>query len=295
MKNCLVLGNGINRCFGGMSWERLLARIASQNFTSPDTVPSSTLAFEQLKCAVLSRYSSAPEDFAYEIIKELDSLPQDKFNDLFKHFLDLEVNDILTTNFDYCIERSLIKDFSYEKYTANIVTPQERKCSRIRHTKIENKRIFHIHGELGKKATLCLGNVHYAENLNTIMRYILDYSKDSDSYSLKEAVFQDELISWAQFFFRDNIYMVGLGLYECDMDLWWLLSYRRQIQLEGDSRISNRIIYYYLYENEKNQSFKDCLETMGVEVREHRVDDGNWEKAYMDIANNIDLVIRRQG
>ncbi|MBR6040990.1 MAG: SIR2 family protein [Clostridia bacterium] len=292
MGNCLVIGNGINRCLGGMSWEKLLTEIASRYFTSADTVASSTLAFEQLKCAVLSRnWNVSADDFAFDILKELDSLPQDEYNQLFNHYLQLNLDTILTTNFDYSIEKSLIEDFQYEKYTANIVTPQERKCSRIRHIKIGDKRIFHIHGELGKKATLCLGNVHYAENLSIIMKYMLDYSKDNDSYSLKESVFAEDLISWAQFFFKDNIYMVGLGLYECDMDLWWLLSYRRQLSLEGDKRIKNKIIYYYLYEDKKDQNFKDCLSAMGVEVREQIVKNGGWKEAYINIAKDIETIM----
>lgn len=238
---CLLIGNGINRCCDGMSWETLLQKIASNYFTSQDTVSSSTLAFEQLKCTVLSRNINLKSaDFASEILAELDSIQQNKYNDIIAPFLSLPFSNILTTNFDYSLERALIADYRYEKYTRYVVTPQETKCSRIRHSRINETNIFHIHGELGKPGTICLGNVHYAMNLSVIMDSLLDYHKESDDHILKDSIFQsDNLLSWAQFFFTQNIFIVGLGLYDCDMDLWWLIAFRRQLLLSGDKRINN--------------------------------------------------------
>lgn len=287
MSNCLIIGNGINRCCGGMSWESLLSKIASKYFISKDTVQSSTLAFEQLRCAILSKnINIKSENFAFEILKELEDIQQSEYENIFSKFLSLPIENILTTNFDYAIERTLIKDYQYDKYTSKLVMPQETKCSRIRHSNINGKKIFHIHGELGKPGTICLGNVHYATNLSSIMNCLLDYDSSNDSYSLKGCIFEQELLSWAQFFFTSNIYIVGLGLYDCDMDLWWLIAYRQQLKLAGDNRINNQIIYYYLYE-QKDQKFKDCLEAMGIEVRELHIDDNNWKKSYTDIAENI--------
>lgn len=292
MRNCLIIGNGINRCCKGMSWETLLSKIASSYFVSNDTINSATLAFEQLRSTVLSRNIRVSKDsFAVDILTALNNLNQPAFNEIFNNFKSLPFKNILTTNYDYAIEKAYIEDFDYKDYTRNVVMPQETKCSRIRHTKINDEtRIFHIHGELGKQSTVCLGYVHYAANLNAIMNNLLDYDKTTDSYSLKESVFKDELISWAQFFFTDNIYIVGLGLYDCDMDLWWLIAYRQQLITNGDKRIGNRIIYYYLFE-EKKQSFKDCLEAMGIEVRELQVTDDKWNDAYIKVAEDINKYI----
>ena len=270
-----------------MSWEQLLIRIAEKYFASQDTVDSAPLAFEQLKCAVLSNNIRVTTDsFAVDVLNELDRLPQAEYNALAKRFLDLKIEKIITTNIDYNIERCLIDDYEYAKYTSFISMPQERKCSSIRHISLCDKKIFHIHGELGKKGTICLGNVHYAENLNSIMNRILNHSKEDDSYSLKDSVFSEELISWAQYFFTNDIYIVGLGLYESDMDLWWLISYRRQLMLGGDNRIKNRIVYFYLYE-EKDQSFVNCLKDMGIVVQEKQIKNGEWVWAYQKSAEII--------
>lgn len=286
MENCLLIGNGINRCCKGMSWESLLSKIAEKYFISKDTVDSATLAFEQIKNVVLARnINVSSEDFAYEMLEELDRIDYSRYSRIYSQFLALPINNILTTNFDYAIERSLVSDYQYDKYTGLVVMPQETKHSRIRHSVINGKKIFHIHGELGKKQTICLGNVHYAANLSSIMNNILDYDKDMDSYSIKESVFDSKLFSWAQLFFTNNIYIVGLGLYGCDMDLWWLIAYRQQLKLEGNNKINNKIIYYYLYE-QKNKNFADCLESMGIEVRELQVNN-NWEEAYFKVAENI--------
>lgn len=294
MENCLLFGNGINRCCGGMSWESLLSKIASNYFVSEDTVGSSALAFEQLKCTVLSRnINTTSEHFALDILKELDKIDQSLYKEIGSEFLGLPIKNILTTNFDYSIERLLIEDYQYEKYKGLVVCHQETKCSRIRHNKIKDKSIFHIHGELGKTGTICLGNVHYVTNLNSIMNSILENDNKNDTYYLKDNIFGDDLLSWAQFFFTENIYIVGLGLYDCDIDLWWLIAYRQQLLLDGNSKINNKIIYYYLFE-QKNQNFKDCLESMGIEVRELKIENNNWKEAYIKISNNIKTEIGEQ-
>lgn len=288
MGNCLLIGNGLNLCCKGMSWKVLLENIANRYFMSSDMVNSNVLAFEQLKCAVMSRnINVSSENFAFEILEKLDTLDYQSVISIYKPFLDLPIKNILTTNFDYSIEKTLKKDYEYSKYTKNVVMPQETKCSRIRHTVIDGKNIFHIHGELGKKSTICMGNIHYATNLTSIMNSILDYDKKTDDYIIKESVFSDdnEFLSWAQLFFTDDVYVVGLGLYECDIDLWWLISYRKQLKQEG-KKIDNKIVYYYLFE-EKDQNFIDCLRTMGVEVRERKIVDRKWKDTYIEIAYDI--------
>lgn len=285
---CLLIGNGINRCCGGLSWEELLQKIAHRYFISTDTVSSCPIAFEQLKCAVLSRNIKLQSDeFAFDILAELDTLQTDKYAEILEQFMKLHFHNILTTNFDYLLERTLIADYQYDKYTHYVVIPQETKCSRIRHSKINDVNIYHIHGELGKKGTICLGNVHYATNLKAIMDTVLDYCKETDTYSLKEKVFSDDLISWAQFFFTRDIYIVGLGLYDCDMDLWWLIAYRRQLILSGEKRINNKVVYYYLFNEEKDQQFKECLESMSIEVRERKIDNKDWKSNYIAVAEDI--------
>ena len=73
-----------------MSWEQLLSKIAGNYFVSPDTVKSSVLAFEQLKCTVLSKNIRLPSDsFAIEILQELDEINQDLYSAIFTEFLSL--------------------------------------------------------------------------------------------------------------------------------------------------------------------------------------------------------------
>ncbi len=138
-------------------------------FASSDNISSSTLAFEQLKCTVLSRNIKLQSDeFAFEILAELDNLQQDKYNEIVGYFTKMHFSNILTTNFDYAIERSLIADYQYDKYTRCVVISRNKMLA-YSSFKINDTNIFHIHGELGKKSTICLGNVHYATNLKAIM------------------------------------------------------------------------------------------------------------------------------
>lgn len=270
-----------------MSWETLLSEIAKKYLVSKDTVASNILAYEQLKATVLARnIKVSSESFAFSILEQLDAIQQETYNEIFSVYLSLPIEVILTTNFDYAIERALVNDYQYKNYTKNVFMPQETKCSCIRYSDLEGKKIFHIHGELGKPGTVCLGNVHYVENLNKLMIKMLNYDKDSDMHALKDEVFGDSLLSWAQYFFTRNIYIIGLGLYDCDMDLWWLIAYRQQLKLEGDERIKNKIVYYYLYEK-KDQNFVDCLKAMDIDVRENKVENDDWKSSYIALANDI--------
>lgn len=288
MESAILFGNGINRCFDGMSWKSLLARIANSYFVGTDDKISSTIAYEKIANKILSNNVKLTEEtFAYDILKNLDSLKKG-YSNIYTVFLSLPIENYMTTNYDYAIERSLITDFEYSKFTKNVTLPQEIKCSRLRHITLNGKRIFHIHGELSKPTSICLGTVHYATNLNKLMEYIV-YTDESGNSTLRDDIFSGGSIqTWAEYFFTKNIYIVGLGLYDCDFDLWWLITYRAQLLTQGDSRIKNTITYYYLHEGDSDHEFKDCLETFYIKVKENTIDDNQtWNDAYIRVANDI--------
>ncbi len=278
MKNILLFGNGINRCFGSLSWNDLLKQIADDNYSFYHKSHSPTLEFDKLM--LINKYTNL------SAINTLDRI-NDGYQAVYKKYLDLLISDILTTNFDYAIERSLEPKFVYSKNTGNKVLAQETCCSTLRHILLEGKSIFHIHGELSKEKSICLGTLDYARNLNGIIAKITDKSDVTGELNLKDDVFSGTLATWAQFFFTDNIYCVGIGLCDCDIDLWWLIIYRAKLLANGDTRITNKIVYYYTHEGEPNTDFVDLLKSLHIEVRNKTVYSGEWEKAYIDIADDI--------
>lgn len=278
MKDVLLFGNGINRCFGSPSWDDLLKRIADDNFSFYSRNHSQTLEYDKL--VLLNEHVNLAA------IENLDNLT-DGYQDIYKKYLELPIDNILTANFDYAIERSLDSNFKYENHTGNKVLPQETCCSTLRHIILNNKRIFHIHGELSKRKSICLGTLDYARNLNGIIAKITERIEETGELHLKDTVFSNEFKTWAQLFFTDNIYFIGIGLCDCDLDLWWLLVYRAKLLSEADNRIKNRIIYYYTHEGNYNHNFVELLRTLQIEVLNKEVRNGEWNKAYSDIADDI--------
>ena len=51
--------------------------------------------------------------------------------------------------------------------------------------------------------------------------------------------------------------------------------------------LNNKIVYYYLFNEEKDQQFKECLESMSIEVRERKIDNEDWKSNYIAVAEDI--------
>jgi hypothetical protein len=105
-------------------------------------------------------------------------------------------------------------------------TDTATKYSLRRKAAFHNKQFHHIHGEARKPSTLCLGYEHYAGYLANMRDYVKNTAK------MQTALQQGSLSrndSWLDLFFTHDIHIVGLTLDVCEIDLWWLLTYRAQL------------------------------------------------------------------
>ena len=288
MESCFLFGNGINRCCGATSWDVLLRNIAEKFFISTDYYNYSSLAFEQIMCSALRSTNKDINSFAFEEISKLDKFDS---SSIYRYFFEDSIKTILTTNYDYSIERTILPSFRYGDTSDSYSTKnkQEKRVSCGRYTEICGKKVFHIHGELGLKNTICLGHIHYAENIARIIKKITISDDDSDGCTelISELFDGHGVISWAQYFFTNDMHIVGLSLSPSEIDLWWLIAYRAQLLLRKEERIKNTIRYYYLYENERNREFVDCLKDFKVDVRELKVTNNDWTASYLKIAEYI--------
>ena len=295
-QTCLLFGNGINRCYNSPSWDSLLQRIAGRHFVSINTIGSSALAFEQIMCSTLSISNHGKfDEFA---LQELRTLDQINAYELYREFTNLPVKTILTTNFDYSIERALLSDYKFDD-GRHTKFKNETRVTKSRHTEIEiakkTKRIYHIHGELGLPTTICLGHLHYAENLSSIVSTLMD----SDTMEISEKA--EDIIragllngssSWVYYFFTHDVNIIGFSADPSDIDIWWLLVLRAHLIISERIRISNEINYFYLYKSE-DRNLVQCLNSLHVNVRPLKIsDDGEWKEAYLKIADLLKAEIK---
>ncbi len=271
MKTTLLIGNGLNLTLSDDSWKNVVKKIAEErNIQSLDSM-SLPLEFERVMNIHLQNnpklknksdaYSTAKSRMANDL--RTKQLPPDSIHYLLR---DIPVDNIVTTNYDYLLERVFDSGFIPEKST-------DMYLDEFR-SEIAGVKFYHAHGEANNTRSICLGYEHYAKLLSRIRRNI-DQKEGNSRVILRDLRFKVERDCWYYKFFSDNVYIVGLGLGESEIDLWSLLTKRASLyyrDCEGArSIIRNRIIYFDVLDdidgNVKSQTNKhELLEGAHVEV-----------------------------
>lgn len=214
-----------------------------------------------------------------------------------RKFVDLGYKTIITTNYDYILEE-LLKDF----YDKNEIggNDSERKYSLYRYRQMGEIKIYHVHGEANVPSSICLGYEHYAgiieKMINDISRKTKTNTKDPRILDIiKNPTESKGDKTWAIKFFTMDIDIVGLSLYESEIDLWWLITYRAFLKFAhslGRKLINNKIRYHGIKSRDKGKEKihikkKNMLENMDIEYIEHDFLRNNYEASYIQIARKI--------
>lgn len=301
----LLIGNGLNRCLNtNIDWGNLLnsmkERYHLKNKIHPDI--SFPMQFECIANHVSKQkhhknvYTLLKEEIASKV-KEIKAI-DDKEMVPHSYFLkNKQYQRILTTNYDYVIE-------DYLKHTYNIVdeditaNQKEIKYSLRRYHKLQDTYIFHIHGEADKPETLCLGYEHYAGSIQYLRSKLALKENSLLLHVLKNKQVTPDIIetySWAILFLIDDIEIIGLGLDESEIDLWWLISYRaylKNMHPEASGYIHNTITYHEIISEHSDLQYikkrKSLFESMDIQYKMHEVKHSNYLEGYYDIAKAIE-------
>lgn len=310
----LLLGNGINRDVRseGIAWDQLLKNLCTQfgvNIDVDKTIPF-PLVFEQ----IVNNKAGNEVDSKVKNLKQKISLIYGsnsiKPNDFHRKLWDLDnYSDILTTNYDYNIERAKIDAFvnNKVKYRMNAL---EDLLSMKRGYKIEEKKIWHIHGEQ-KSSKGYVSLIHYPEEsimigFNHYAQYfqkIMDNVKNNSTNSSKSGnnIYEQKLINrildpgynidecpyWVDRFFASDLDILGLTLDFSESHLWWLLSQRSEYKERG--LVNNTIRYWYpsfptqRKANSKELGIRKMLNSLKVEVLP--VNASSYEDFYEKVLN----------
>lgn len=288
-KNVLLIGNGLNRVTMNSAWTDLIQELQNafdlERFSGYTNYP---LEFERIDQAVIASGNRSGMS-AKKLIAQ--HLPVISDFSLIQQFTNLPMDVIMTTNYDYNIEMAIDATYNRRKQKASTT---ETKHSLNRYTVVNNRRIWHIHGEAFCPNSICMGYEQYCSHLSRLHTILTqpkqNYSKRPylDHVLIHE---DDPNPPWPVLFFTHNIYIVGLQLSLMEIDLWWLLSYRRRLMLlRPDLKINNEIHYYYR-EGEANDEQRSLLETMGVTLHPMPIVRSNWLKMYMSISNQLTTIL----
>lgn len=283
----ILVGNGINQLEGlAPDWNRLVENVAEhfQIDVSINNAMSMTMGFEQFVIPLLKAGHSERQvkEKIQEIIQNAicsgSSVEGFQWSETIHHkIMTLHGCHILTTNYDYCLERSFDPKFKPGQTTRAIL------YSKDRYQQVGEKKVWHIHGELRGPCSICLGYEQYAGELEKLRASLVE--KAGGSYWLKE-VMEKRLApgnNWGHLLFTDDIYILGLSLDVSEMDIWWLLNYRAKQKVQEKLDIRNHIVYYETgKEDRKKKSMMEALEM------EYRLVCGNeFRQKYKNILADI--------
>jgi len=279
-KKAMLIGNGLNRLDSSQSfsWGDLLEELKDKYSIDVDLeniFKPFPLAFDEIQHlktgsnSLRSKLKNLKQNIREDIENQL--VGKRGYNDYHQKLASLNYDDILTTNYDYSLEKSIDPNFIRLKSKAAL-NRQERKFSLKRCYKLNLRtKFWHIHGELydsrkhpdGAKSypeeSIMIGYEHYATYLEKIQENIKGKSgsQKTDNQSLTVRI-RDKMSSpyWTDIFFTHNVDIFGQAIDFSENHLWWIFNYRANLIREGISKngvlIDNRIRFFYAKLNGEN-------------------------------------------
>lgn len=289
MIDTLFLGNGLNRTINnGLAWANFMKRLGAasrEGENVPFPIEFEVTAAKQ-GCRIGARRSDPYKDLRTkisQIITESDM----KVGETHFAFRDLNVSNVITTNYDVLFESLLDTKSSIGNpgFSRNILGPIFATST---------KKFFHAHGLASWKNTLCLGHKHYASLISKMRNELYDGSEDGARDYLRDLVLgkHDSKGIWPELLFTSNVAIVGFCLDYSEIDIWWLLAMRAALfqPSGGLDKYANQISYYQIdIKSRKKTPYdygkQEALNALGVEVQLIHADD--FTAGYQDIARRI--------
>lgn len=276
-KNTLFVGNGFSMSvFKDVpSWNGLFQGVHL-------SIKNNTILYEMHR---LQEPETEEAVIKERLIKKLkEPYSEDNLNneirdlDSFGTYLnDYNFDNIITTNYDTGIE-FLLSRCGYKEQ--KISGSSAERIYSIRTYKMfyapksgHMIKLWKIHGDIGRIASITLGFDQYCGSLAKLTQYVKGKYESSNKSVHCKIHMKDKCngnnfddISWAELFFKTNVYIVGFGMDFSEIDIWWLINKRVRFKTEGVN-INNTITYLYnpVYdkENEKGHIFA-ALNTFDV-------------------------------
>lgn len=223
----LLLGNGLNLAYGGVSWSELLKEI-----TVRDDLP------EKIQCplplqAVLYTNNDIKTAMENQREKLFGSLATESQTAVLRDVLTSGFDEILTTNYSYELEmaalgRTVDDDRQIKKMADHTAKVQRVESKYLLHTYsravcngVEN-RVWHIHGEARKPDSMILGHYYYANLLGRMIKYTTENENRYENNA--KAGIETVINSWLDAFILGDVYVLGFSFDVSEFDLWWLLN-----------------------------------------------------------------------
>jgi hypothetical protein len=280
-RTSLFLGNGINLLdHSTASWDNVLSDL-SHFAGRPEIMDRAehkpfTLIYEEVIAALFEPdLVKAEENVKKRVAEAIRQIPRNSYHDQFEN---LGFRHVLTTNYDYNIG----------KFGKPANLRPESKYSVFRRRVKDEQSIWMLHGEVDKPGTIMLGHEQYAGALQKIRSYVTTSEKGSKGQSSPfragNYAFDDneQVYSWVDVLFRDNVHIIGFSLDYTEIDLWWFLAYKARLKRRRALQLG-KTFYYLFSENwrtPKTRAKIALLKSLEVEVFVREVKNRNYQTHY---------------
>ena len=286
----LLLGNGMNRVFGGASWSGLLEKINRTDFTA-DQVKG--IPFP-MQAVLLSK--DHVDVSLHDLQRELTHCEVHPWlSEQLQRLLAMPFDCILTPNFTYEIQCAVMPDFvdhasRYRTHTSAVPLAEKGFMLHTYYDLPVGERtlpLFHIHGEARVPITVILGHYYYGNLLFCCDEY-LTRRAPACRYPLWVGGGEMEALSWLDYFILGDVYSLGFGFDTSEMDLWWLLCRKKR------ERADHGELYFFEPERKSALTKKALLEayqarcvTLGVSEPEGKDYRNFYEMAVREIGRRV--------
>jgi hypothetical protein len=286
MSKLLLLGNSVNRLGNGQSWDEVIRAlrgvvgVPGKYVIDGKPLP---LVYEYLVC----REGCDEVTAKRQVVQSMREL---QFNWAHVRATELGCQNILTTNYDYCLEAAS----GLPSKNANLM--REGTYSAYRRARIGEQFVWHIHGEANAPRSVLLGVHQYAGYLQKLRTY-LTVSPKVSPFQRQDLEFDqsDKVFSWADLFLRDNVHIIGLTLDYVETHLWWLIAYKRRLKASG--RRCGTTTYYYFYDADEAAPLPQRIEMLtdlGVATRVIQVKAKDYARAHREVFGLVESAAQNQ-
>lgn len=239
----LIVGNGLNRAVDNSgSWGKLIATLLKRSgYDSVLRFPHKDLSahtnfvtlFQEISLYWM-RKGGADQDIKDFVAEAMESFEESVLQncELHERLMSLPCKHICTTNYDYVLEESYLQGEEIEACFGN---HSETTYSLYRCVALDDKVVWHVHGEGRAPKSINLGHNQYAGHLQYARQYLingLDSSGRDRFAPLNEKLQRntpfDEECWLDRFFSARQIVWLGINLPLSEYVLWWLIFYRAE-------------------------------------------------------------------
>ena len=307
MDKTLLIGNGLNRAEECCpSWDSLIEEICPPSLRlatgdGEEQIPQ-PIQFEMIGSHKGLRSLQRRRDPFSELKKEISSRLESatfKPGMLHEMVFDTGVRNIITTNYDYCLERAS-GDWDSSKATK---WNSQQKYLLASTGAAKGVRFFHAHGIQNLSSSICIGYEHYMGYVQHI-RDILVKSKADESSAEVPRISRilrgegvDDGEQWPLLLFSTDVAIIGLGLSFSEVDLWWLLTFRAALLSSSESggRVSNNITYFDVIQSDGDRrkcekKMAGCAKAIaldGLQVNYRPVVSESYYKGYAEVLREL--------